>query len=50
MMKKSEIMKMANNLIDALYYCNDEEFVDRVIGAVSYAETFDDDEIEEMEE
>ena len=47
-MSKAEIMKLANRLIDSLYYCNDEEFVDRVIAAVVSAETFDYDEIEEV--
>lgn len=47
-MKKSEIMKLANKLIDALYYCDDEKFVDNVVNAVVSAETFDDDEIEEV--
>ena len=49
-MKKSEIMRMANMLIDALASCDSEYFVDDVVGAVAAACCFDEEEIEDMEE
>lgn len=38
---KDEIMQKVNELIAMLNACGDEEFINDVIAAVSYAEPFD---------
>lgn len=43
-MNKAEIMRMANKLIEALSFCDDEEFVEEVIMAVSSECYFDIDQ------
>lgn len=42
---KSEIMKLANQLCEALDNCSDGEFVDDVIYRVSCNDPFDESEI-----
>lgn len=46
-MNKQEIMRMANNIIEALRKCEDGEFVDEVIAAISFGESFYESEIED---
>lgn len=42
---KTEIMRLANRLVENLMFCEDEAFVDSVLERVNDGTTFDDDEI-----
>lgn len=45
-MNKQKIMEIVNDIIEELWWYNDEEFIDRVISAISNGEQFTDEEIE----
>lgn len=47
---KANIMRAANQLIEALLFCDDEEFVNDVVCQISDAIPFDEDEIKSAEE
>ena len=47
---KAEIMRLANQLCEALDYCSDGEFVDEVLYRVGCNEPFDEGEILNAEE
>lgn len=49
-MSKEEIMRLANALILELQQCDDGDFVEVVVDAVSCAELFYEDEIEDWSE
>lgn len=46
-MTKAEIMRAANIVIENLMYCDDREFVDRLVSAVVNGEEFTEEEIAE---
>jgi hypothetical protein len=46
--EKLKVMKVANWLIEQLMDCDDIDFVDRVLAAVSGGEIFFEDEMEEI--
>ena len=48
-MNKAEIMRAANIIIEEVMYCNDDEFVDRIVSAVMNGEQFTEEEIAEEE-
>ena len=48
-MNKAEIMRMANNIIEELMYCDDFDFIDRIASAIMNGEEFTEREIEEEE-
>lgn len=48
-MKKREIMRLANKLMDELNECGDPEFLDEVSSRVCYNDYFTEEEIGEPE-
>ena len=46
-MTKQDIMRTANEIIETLIWCDDEEFLDRIISAIVNGECFTEEEIEE---
>lgn len=46
-MTKAEIMRAANIVIENLMYCDDREFVDRLVSAVVNGKEFTEEEIAE---
>lgn len=48
-MTKAEIMRAANIVIEEVMYCNDRDFVDRLVSAVMNGEQFTEEEITEEE-
>jgi len=48
-MNKAEIMRMANNIIEELMYCDDFDFIDSIASAIMNGEEFTEREIEEEE-
>ncbi len=48
-MTKAEIMRVANNIVEELMYCDDFEFIDRIASAIMNGEEFTEEEITEEE-
>lgn len=44
--RKQEIMRLTNTIIEYLLECNDEDFVDDVLTAISSADCFTDEDID----